>query len=116
MTRAFSVNVSQLSAEDVLERIAASTGLGYLLEPDGVLLYRPVGGGADAGRRTEAARASVALSDPYVATIEVPLDDGTSVRWLVRRSELPEDLRRMRTRDIQTMIEALRRESGPSTP
>lgn len=116
MQRGFSVNVVQLPAEQVLETIAASTGLGYLLEPDGVLFYRPVGGVREAPDGTGSSIEGVVLSDPYVATIEVQLDDGTTVRWLVRLSELPDDLRQMRAGDIKAMIEALRRRPAPTTP
>ncbi|MCH7885791.1 MAG: hypothetical protein IIC01_11155 [Planctomycetes bacterium] len=47
--------------------------------------------------------------DPVVAKITVTQEDGKTIDWLIRRSELPDDLRQMRKRDLARMIEALRR-------
>lgn len=111
----FSVNVHQRSAEQVLEEICAYTGLGYLIEPDGVLLYQPGMGGEP--RAPDTARpAGAPADDPYVAKMVRTLGDGRSVEWLIRRSELPEDLRDMRRRDIEEMIDALRRWEADGNP
>ena len=122
MRRNFSINVRAQSAEQVLEEICAYTGLGYLIEPDGVLLYMPTGGaaGRDPAGNTRpvglAPTASVSLSDPYVAKMVIPLGDGKTMEWLIRRSELPEDLRRMRERDLAEGFEAARRLRGKDQP
>ncbi len=112
VAQGFSINVPRQPAEDVLDQIAASTGLGYLIERDGVYFYRA----ADAGATRQASFTAPAPpppgADPYVAKITVPLDDGRSWEWLIRRSELPEDLLQVRDRDIAEVIEALRAKSG----
>ncbi len=106
----FSVNVHRQQADQVIEAICNETGLGYLIEPDGVLLYAPRTGGDDTAQPSEGPT-GVPVPDPYIGTLDVQLDDGTSMKWLIRRSELPEDLRHMRDRDIQSMIDALRRKA-----
>ena len=115
MQRGFSVNVHQLSVEQVLDKIAAHTGLGYLIEPDGVLFYR-VGNGGGRNLAGDAPPASVSLSDPYVAKVVVPLGGGKSIEWLIRQSELPEDLQRMRQRDLVEIFEAVRRHAAEGQP
>ncbi len=115
MQRGFSVNVHQLSAEEVLDKIAAHTGLGYLIEPDGVLFYK-VGNGGGRNLAGDAQPASVSLSDPYVAKVMVPLGGGKSIEWLIRQSELPEDLQRMRQRDLAEIFEAVRRHTTEARP
>lgn len=106
----FSVNVHRQQADQVIEAICNETGLGYLIEPDGVLLYAPRTSGGDTAQPAEGTT-SVSMADPYIGKLTVPLDDGTSMEWLIRQSELPEDLRHMRDRDIQSMIDALRRKA-----
>ena len=111
----FSLTVYDKPGEEVLDTIAGYTGLGYLIEPDGVLFYNP---------RTDRPRTAVedarpqaaGASDPYVASLAISLDDGTSIRWLIRLSELPEDLRQMRERDLQKAFDAVRRHESASKP
>lgn len=105
--RNFSINMHQQSAERAIEQICAYTGLGYLIEPGGVLFYRPEDGNRPAPDHA-AAPTVIDMVDPYVGKIDVPLGDGRSVEWLIKRSELPEDLRQMRERDIAEAFEALR--------
>ncbi len=109
MRQNFSLNVYGQTAEQALETIAAYTGLGYYLEPDGVRFYAPDGGqvGESAAADTTI-QAGTGASDPYVASISVVLDDGRSVRWLIRASELPPDLRDRRAIDIKAAFDALR--------
>ena len=66
---------------------------------------------SDATRLVRAAAPTGA--DPYVAKMVISLEGGKTVEWLIRRSELPEDLRQMRERDIEAFISALR-QRGPS--
>ncbi|MGB2985546.1 MAG: hypothetical protein WBE26_06655 [Phycisphaerae bacterium] len=124
--RNFSVNVHQQPAEQVLDQIAAYTGLGYLLEPDGVLFYNLTDG--TLAREVEKDRLEsrshiagpapegVSLSDPYVAKMVIPLENGKSIEWLIRRSELPEDLRQMRERDLAAGFEAARHRNTETQP
>lgn len=107
MQRSFSVNVHNQTAEQVLEEICAYTGLGYLLDADGVLVYQP-GDGSMQAADTSPAPANISLADPYVAKMVVPLGGGKSLEWLIRRSELPEDLQQRRADDLAQGFELLR--------
>ncbi len=115
MQRNFSLNAARQPAEQVLDSIAAYTGLGYLIEPDGILFYQPMGGGGrfpNGMQQPERAPAT----DPYVAKMVIPLANGKSIEWLIRRSELPEDLRRMRERDLTELFEEVRRRDAARQP
>jgi len=122
--RNFSLNAQNEPASRVLDGIAAFTGLGYLIEPDGVLFYvrrapavEPPAG-ATPSVPTEASNAAVADTaprddeDPIVGKIIVPLEDGRTMEWLVRRSELPPDLRDRRAADLRRAFDALRVPAG----
>jgi len=109
----FSLTAYDKPGEEVLEAIAAYTGLGYLIEPDGVLFYNLSDGSAQG---SEVDPAAALAADPYVAVIEVPLEDGRAFRWLMRLSELPEDLRQMRERHIQETIDKLRESEANRQP
>lgn len=109
--RAVDLDVFQETAQEALDKLAAYTGLGYLIAPDGVTFYRPdspglppkTGAGTTFGKPT-----SSRVLDPYVAKMVVPISNGTSIEWLIRLSEMPEDLREMRRSDIQRGFDALR--------
>lgn len=112
--RNFSLNVHQQSAEEALETISAYTGLGFFIQPDGVVFYSAPPSEESAGASTNAdgrSTPSPPARDPYVAKLSVPIDGGASMEWLIRASELPDDLREMRQRDIQRMIDQLRQKA-----
>lgn len=113
--RNFSLNVQRQPAEQVLDSIAAYTGLGYVVTPEGVLFFR-----ADdsAGSSSPSVQPSVPgpSGDPYVAKMTIRLEDGTNAEWLIRRSELPEDLRLLRKRDLAELFEAVRRGAAERAP
>ncbi len=109
--RNYSLDVQQLPVERVLDTIAANTGLGYLVGPEGVMFYRLDGSGSEP-RVAASTGSSPGSADPYVAKITISKGDGQSYEWLIRRSELPEDLRQMRDRDIEAFISSLRQRSA----
>lgn len=103
----FSLDVRNKTAEQALDEISAYTGLGYLIGPDGsVLFYRSIEPG---GTTPASAPIQTMSSDPYMAKMTIQLDTGKSIDWLIRRSELPADLLEMRDRDIAEGFESLRR-------
>lgn len=106
LVASFSVNVQRQPAGDVLDQIASVIGLGYLVQPDGVLFFAPGMGAAAPGATTAP---PVAGADPYVAKMIVPLEGGKTLEWLIRRSELPPDLRERRARDLAELFEAVRK-------
>ena len=109
--QSFSVNLSNRTAEQALDAVAAYTGLGYLIDPDGVLFYNPAAGASRVAQPATPASGG----NPYVASMEVDLGDGRSVRWLIRASELPPELLDRRREDIDSMIRALS-DSRPANP
>jgi len=118
--RSFSVNITRQTAEEAFDTICAYTGLAYLIDPDGVLFYLPE---HLRKKLSEVSSASATQSsgrsrpsDPYVAKIVVPLDNDQTVEWLVRASELPDDLLGRREHDIAAFVEAVRRAGGDANP
>jgi len=99
----YSINAIHLPAEQVLENISANTGLGYLLSPDGIFFYDPRG--PISSQPTAPPSGS---ADPYVGKIIIDLGDGKTFEWMIRRSELPDDLKQVRDRDIQQFIDEFR--------
>src|SRR3990172_10919255 len=81
----FSLNVQQQPVEQVLDTIAAYTGLGYLVGPDGVLFYWPEARGPEP-KVAESTGSAPIPTDPYVAKMTIPLEGGKSFEWLIRRS------------------------------
>lgn len=114
--RNFSVNLSNRAAEHALDAIAAYTGLSYLIDANGVLFYNPDAGASSSTAPVERASPPVSMeyrgaddrgADPYVASMEVDLGDGRTIRWLIRESELPPELLDRRRQDIAEGIELL---------
>ncbi|GEM_PF-1143442 len=121
MQNNFSVSAKDQPAEQVLAAIAANTGLGYLIDPDGVTFYNPnmqAPKSAPSGGTAvkPGAGSGSGGSDPYVGKIVVPLSNGTSMEWLVRWSELPEDLRERRADDLERSFNQLREKSAATAP
>lgn len=102
--KSYFLDATNVGAEQVLEGIAANTGLGYLLSPDGILFYAPQSGATG----SQPASAPSGSSDPYVGKIVIDLGDGKTFEWMIRRSELPDDLKQIRERDIQQFIDEFR--------
>ena len=107
----FSIIAQNTSVEEILERIAAETGLGYLIEPGGVLFFKVRETSGMASDASTGLAEPVPDGDPYVGKVVVPLPDGRSMEWLIRRSELPPDLRAMREKALQEAFEAIRAQS-----
>jgi len=98
------LDATNMRAEQVLEGICANTGLGYLLSPDGIFFFNP----QSAHTVPTAPAPSSGSADPYVGKIVINLGDGKTFEWMIRRSELPDDLKQVRDRDIQQFIDEFR--------
>ncbi len=117
MSKNFSVNVEGQPAERVLESIAAYTGLGYYVSNEGVVFYNPDNRytsptdtiGTNSASSTNGT--ALSLNDPIVGKIITKLEDGSKVEWLIRKSELPADLKNRRDEDLRQAFDALRRKS-----
>lgn len=100
------LDATHVSAEQVLEGISANTGLGYLLSSDGIFFYNPQT--APAMTSASSPAAPTGSADPYVGKIVIDIGDGKTFEWMIRRSELPDDLKQIRERDIQQFIDEFR--------
>lgn len=112
MQKSFSIHVHNRPVEFLLNSITAHTGLGYLISPDGVMFYR----GSESVMKTSfssqgGGTAPGSSADPYVAKIVMPFADGRSFEWLIRRSELPEDIKKLREDELAKFIELVRQRS-----
>ncbi len=107
----FSLNVHEKPATEVLEAVVAATGLGYSIQPDGILFFLPEGEGGSQLASVAQEEPAEPDRDPYVGKIVVELENGKSVEWLIRRSELPPDLRERRRQDLRAAFESLRKQS-----
>lgn len=105
----FSLNVQQTSGEEVLEKIVATTGLAYSIQPDGVY-FTLTGGPPTQTEGFVQEQSERRTRDPYVGKIVVELEGGKSIEWFIRSSELPPDLRQRREEDLQAAFEALRKQ------
>jgi hypothetical protein len=96
----FSLTVRYQSVEDTLDVVAAAAGLGWLVDADGVLLYRtslaPVAVGGGGGS-----------SDPVVGMIEIPFGQGRSMHWIIRQSDLPPEAADLRKLEISVALSDL---------
>lgn len=99
----YSIDATNMRTEQVLDGIAANTGLGYLLSPEGIFFYNP----QTSPVNTQTAVPSGA-SDPYIGKITIEIGEGRTFEWLIRKSELPDDLKQVRERDIQQFIDEFR--------
>lgn len=110
--KSFTIIAKDVPVEQVLDRIAAETGLGYLIEPDGVLFFNVRDPTDTSSVGSMESPGPDVARDPYVAKIIVPLPEGKTAEWLIRRSELPPDLRALRAQDLQSAFEAIRTKAG----
>lgn len=108
LQRNFTLELRNQPAERALEMIAAYTGLGYLIEPDGVLFFNVTRPNSMRSNQADDAPRDGGDGDPYVGKVVVPLPDGTSMEWLVRYSELPVELRARRIEDLRKAFAALK--------
>ncbi len=106
----YSLFLTNVSIRQALDYIAADTGLAYRIESDGVHV-----GPAD--NINELSLTKAINADPYIAKLSVPLGlEGYSFEFLVRESELPDDVRTKRREAIARFVDQLRREAATSQP
>lgn len=128
----FSLTVDGYTAAEALEALAAPTGLGYMVTPEGVVFYNPAtgmaggpgpadepalmqavaNGGPGRGRGPGAGQgpgpgAGGGSSDPVVGLIPVMLD-GKTIYMLLRASEVPPGVQPSLDEAKRTAIEALK--------
>lgn len=118
MPRSYSINVSDAPAERVLDKIAAETGLTYIVDGSSVVFYAT---GAEPRANGVALAAGATptgggAADPWFCKIVVRLDDGTQVEFPLRESEVPADLRALRENAKNRVFELARQELAAGKP
>lgn len=111
----FSLNAHDDAASQVIDTITAYTGLGYLIEPGGVFFFN-AGIDADAASQRDGGGESPTDKDPIVAKMTTTLEDGKTIDWLIRRSELPPNLRDMRKKELAELFRTMRQVELPPRP
>jgi len=101
------VNLVQrgMTTRQVLELIAGNTGLWYEVVEDGVVI----------GSRQPGTSEPAPPGDrpPVVAILRIPIGtDGTTIDFLIRANELPEEFNQLRDRKMPVIIEELRKQLG----
>lgn len=100
----FSLHVENKTAREALEAVAASSGLGYRVEPDGVVFFHPGQAVPSANTGTSRARSA----DPYVGKISVTGPDGVVIELLLHESDLSEETNRLREKYLEQADEIIR--------
>jgi len=99
----FSFTVEGYTAAEALEALAAPTGLGYLITPNGVLFYEARQGTSPA---TVAAGAPPPQDDPVIGVIPVTIN-GQTIELLLRASDVPPEVRALLDEAKGKVIESL---------
>lgn len=98
-----SLTVRYQTVEETLDSLAAAAGLGWLVDAEGVLLYRT----SLAAPTTATGGSGSGSSDPVVGMIEIPLGGGRSMHWIVRQSDLPPEAGERRKLEISIALSDL---------
>jgi len=108
VANSYTLLVQQFTVRDALEMICAETGLTYKILRDGISIsMSPNAPGSPAAGRTR--------GDPYVARIVVPArNGGYNYEFVIRESEMPQDVLEYRGQMIDEMIEKMRQDMAPT--
>ena len=114
----FSLYVENKSAGDAFELVAATTGLGYRVDPDGVVFYHP--GQAPETTGQELTAPPQRRPDPYVGKLRIEASDGVVIELLLHESDLSPETNRLRRKYLeradQVIKEALLRLEASAAP
>ncbi len=118
----FSLSVDNATVRQALEIIAGQTGLGYVVDPDGIrittnVLSIPASTSQSADQAENISQRTVAAlrSNSFVGTITIRGKDGTEYAFFVREGDLPADVNELRKQKIREAGERLREALAPAT-
>ncbi len=109
----FSLSIQNATVRQALEVIAGQTGLGYVIEPEGVrvtsgMVNDGMGGGSTASAQETAQATVQALrSNSIVGQITVPAENGSSFAFFIREDDLPPEVNQMRLEKIRQAVNAI---------
>ncbi len=108
----FSIYVENKAFGDALQLVSATTGLGYRVDPDGIMFYRPSVESQDSQASDKPAGVSSqsqGSGNPYVGKILLPEGaDGTRVELLLRESDLTPEVNELRRRHLHRANQAIK--------
>ncbi|MHC4235484.1 MAG: hypothetical protein ACYSUQ_10250 [Planctomycetota bacterium] len=101
----FSLYVANTTAAEAFEVVTATTGLGYRIEPDGVVFHHP-----DKPAPSGAAQpvTQPPRPDPYVGKIKVEALDGVVIELLLHESDLSPETNRLREKYLERADEIIK--------
>jgi type II secretory pathway component GspD/PulD (secretin) len=122
MADRYSLSVDNATVRQALEIIAGQTGLGYVIDPDGIRITANVLGAPSSTSQSAATADETALrtverlrSNSFVGTITIRGNDGTEYSFFVRENDLPADVNELRKQRIKEAGERLREALAPAT-
>lgn len=101
----FSLYVENKSAGDAFELVAATTGLGYRVDADGVVFYHPGQAPPDA---QQIAAPPQRRPDPYVGKLKIEAPDGVAIELLLHESDLSPETNRLRRKYLERADEIIK--------
>lgn len=105
----FTLPFENMSVRQAFDYVAATTGLAYRIEVDGVYI------GAAEDLTKTATEAATAADDPYVAKLSVPIQGGAGAyEFLIRQSEMPADVQALRRKVLREFLAGQRQPSPAS--
>ncbi|MCP4248675.1 MAG: hypothetical protein GY778_16645 [bacterium] len=104
----FSLHAENKTAREALEAVAASSGLGYRVEPDGVVFFHPGQAGATPTASAKPGASRARSADPYVGKISVTGPDGVVIELLLHESDLSDETNRLREKYLEQADEIIR--------
>jgi len=122
----FSLSIENATVRQALEIIAGETGLSYAIEPDGIRVTyglaatsassAPSGSTPSQVEATAKATVAALRSNSIVGYFTVPMPDGTSFSFFVRRNDLPAEVNEMRKAKINNAINDIRQRLHAEQP
>lgn len=105
----FRLTLENVSIRQAFELVAGETGLGFVIEPDGIRITPSTSGPLAGSRPGEGDTAALTLTksaNPVVGQVPIPGLDGAV--WFIREQDLPPDVNRMRLQQLKLAGERIR--------
>jgi hypothetical protein len=115
MADGYTLSVENATVRQIFEIIAGQTGLGYVIEPDGVRIMSTVMNApsstsqASASAEDAAQRTAAALrTNSFVGQLTIPGKDGATYSFFLRENDLPPDVNELRKSKLKEAGEQIR--------
>lgn len=112
LSERFRMEVENHTVRQALELVAGATGLGYIIEPDGVRItastLEPPSSTAASTADAAALAAAMRNTNPIVGQITFPGEDGISISIFLRQQDLPPDVFQMLQQQVRAAGHTMR--------